>query len=96
MTRAFEFEITRLARYTLISIRSGARLAFGIARTATVIVGLVCVDRTVCVTLIIVEDQVMFTTSAMVWTTFAAPTVWTASDASAFFRIFKVSVRALL
>lgn len=32
MARAFEFEITRLASYTLVLIRSGTRLALSIAR----------------------------------------------------------------
>lgn len=96
MACAFEFKITRFASYTLVGVWSRTRLAFGIARATPVIVGLVRIDRTVCVTLIVVEYQVMFATSTMVGTTFTTSTVWTASDASALFRIFKVSVRALL
>lgn len=67
------------------------KLSWGVGNSVVlpVIVGLVCVDWTVCVTLIIVEHQVMFATSTMVGTTFTTSTVWTASDASAFFRIYK-------
>lgn len=33
MARAFEFEVTRFAGYTLVGVRSGARFAFSVART---------------------------------------------------------------